>query len=126
MLTYDDAVALFERRRQAWLNEDLDAYLGMWAEDMTFQSPVHAEALRGRGAFAELVRQSSAFSRPLLFDLHHLAVHGATVLAEWSIAIEQRDSGRRIAWRGMSSCQIRDGLIVVWREYWNPLVLMPS
>ena len=47
------------------------------------------------------------------------------VLAEWTIAIERRDSGQRIEWRGMSVAEIRDGLIVTWREYWNPLAVMP-
>ena len=124
MPTYDDAVALFAKRSQAWLREDIDAYLALWADDMTFQSPVHTEPL-GRAAFADLVRQSTAFSRPLRFDFDHIAVRGPMVLAEWTIAIERRDSGQRIEWRGMSVAEIRDRLIVTWREYWNPLAVMP-
>jgi limonene-1,2-epoxide hydrolase len=123
-LTREEAVALFERRRRAWLAEDFDGYMALWAEDMTFQSPVHAAPLRGRAAFAELVRQSFAFSRPLRFDFEHVAVHGAVVLAEWTIAIERRDDRRRVEWRGMSRAEIRDGLIVAWREYWNPQALL--
>jgi limonene-1,2-epoxide hydrolase len=120
MPTRDEAIALFDRRRRAWLGEDIDGYLALWAEDMTFQSPVHAEPLRGRGAFADLVRRASAFSRPLDFDFTHIAVVGDTVLAEWRIAVEQRDGGRRVEWWGMSVAEIRDGLIHAWREYWNP------
>ena len=74
----------------------------------------------GREAFAALVRRSAAFSRPESFDFHELAVDGDVVLAEWTIAIRRRDTGRRIEWRGMSVCRIRDGLITSWREYWNP------
>jgi ketosteroid isomerase-like protein len=125
LLTREDALALFEQRRQAWLREDIEAYLALWSEDMTFQSPVHAEPLRGRAAFAELVRQSFAFSRPLRFDFEHIAVHGAVVLAEWTIAVERRDSGRILEWHGMSVAEIRDGVIRMWREYWNPAFLMP-
>jgi limonene-1,2-epoxide hydrolase len=125
MLTHTAAAALFEKRRQAWLSEDIDGYLALWAEDMTFQSPVHAEPLRGRAAFAELIRQSAAFSRPLRFDFAHIAVHGALVLAEWTIAVERRDSGQVLEWRGMSIAEIRNGLIAMWREYWNPAFLMP-
>jgi len=61
MPTREEATRLFEQRRDAWLREDLGAYLALWAEDMTFQSPVHAEPLRGRAAFADLVRQAFAF-----------------------------------------------------------------
>lgn len=125
MLTHEMAVALFERRRRAWLDEDLGAYLALWAEDMTFQSPVHAEPLRGRVAFAELLSQSAALTRPRRFDFHTVAVQGPMVLAEWTIAVERRDSGQELEWRGMSVCEIRGGLIVAWREYWNPFSLMP-
>ena len=125
MLSHEDALALFERRRRAWLAEDLDAYLALWTEDMTFQSPMHAEPLRGRSAFAELVGRSLATTRPVRFDLEHLAVRDDAVLAEWCIAVERRGSGGRIEWRGMSVAEIRDGLIRTWREYWNPAALMP-
>ena len=124
MLTRDDAVALFERRRSAWLAGDLDAYLALWAEDMRFQSPVHVEPLVGRAAFAELVRFSFELSRPVAFDFAQIAVVGDAVLAEWRITVERRDSGRRIAWWGMSVCQVERGLIVRWREYWNPSDVM--
>jgi limonene-1,2-epoxide hydrolase len=119
MPTPDEAIALFDRRRRAWLAGDLDAYLALWADDMTFQSPAHAEPLRGRAAFAELVRRASALSRPLAFDFTHIAVAGDVVLAEWRIAIERRDA-RRVEWWGMSVAEVRGGLIHAWREYWNP------
>src|SRR2546430_17730861 len=93
MLSHEDALALFERRRRAWLAEELDAYLALWTEDMTFQSPMHAEPLRGRSAFAELVGRSLATTRPVRFDLEHLAVRDDAVLAEWCIAVERRGSG---------------------------------
>jgi len=119
MPTHDEAAALFERRRRAWLAGDVDAYLALWADDMTFQSPAHAEPL-DRAAFAALVRQSLAFARPCSFDFRHVAVDGPIVLAEWRIAVERRDGGRIIAWDGMSVAEVRDGLIRRWREYWNP------
>jgi limonene-1,2-epoxide hydrolase len=119
MPTRDEAIALFDRRRQAWLAEDVDAYLALWAEDMRFQSPLHPEPL-GHAAFAELVRRAFAGARPLRFDVTRLAVAGDVVLAEWRIAVERRDGGRRIEWWGMSVAEIRDGLIRTWREYWNP------
>jgi uncharacterized protein (TIGR02246 family) len=124
MPTRDQALELFERRRAAWLASDLEAYLDLWADDMTFQSPVHAEPLRGKPAFAELVRQSLELSQPLRFEFEHIAVAGTMVLAEWTIAIARRDTDRVIEWRGMSVCEIRDGRIHAWREYWNPIAVM--
>jgi len=123
MVTRTQALALFAQRRDAWLRGDLDAYLALWAEDMTFQSPVHAEPL-GRDAFADLVRQSFSVARPAAFEFTHIAVVRDVVLAEWRIAVERRDGGRRIEWWGMSVAEIQDGLIRRWREYWNPADVM--
>jgi len=119
MPSRDEALALFERRRQAWLGEDLDGYLALWADDMRFQSPVHREPL-DRAAFAELVRGSLAAARPIAFEFLQVATAGDTVLAEWRIEIERRADGRRVAWHGMSVAEIRAGVITAWREYWNP------
>jgi uncharacterized protein (TIGR02246 family) len=122
-LSLADATALFDQRRRAWLDEDIDAYLALWSEDMTFRSPVHAEPLRGRDAFAALVRASAARTRPVRFDFHHLAVVGDAVLAEWTITVARRDDGREVTWDGMSVCGLRAGRIAWWREYWNPMDL---
>lgn len=120
-MTHADAVRWFERRRQAWLAEDRDAYLACWADDMRFASPAHDPPLVGRAAYAELVRRSAAAVRPVAFDVHHLAVDGDVVLAEWTIRIADRRSGAQGGWDGMSRAHYRsDGRIVAWREYWNP------
>ncbi len=120
MLTDAEAQALFARRCDAWLREDMDAYLACWAEDMTFGSPAHPEPLRGRAAYEALVRASSTAVRPVRFEVAHLAVRGDVVLAEWEIEAEHRATGTRLRWRGMSAAGYHDGLIAWWREYWNP------
>lgn len=123
MLTTDEAEAFFTRRREAWLREDLDAYLDCWTDDVVFESPVHREPIRGREAYAALVRASASTVRPLRFDVAYLAVRGDVVLAEWEIEAEHRASGARLRWCGMSVAGYRDGRIAWWREYWNPAAL---
>jgi limonene-1,2-epoxide hydrolase len=119
MPTQDEAIDLFERRRKAWLAEDLDAYLALWADDMTFQSPMHDEPLQGKRAYEEMVRQSASFVRPLGFDILSIAVNGGLVLAEWKITLEWRVQNVAVSYTGMSRSTIRNGLITEWREYWN-------
>jgi uncharacterized protein (TIGR02246 family) len=123
MLTHAEAVALFDRRRTAWLQEDLAGYLACWAEDMTFVSPLHDPPLVGRAAYARLVEQSALHVRPLRFDVRHVAVAGDVVLAEWTITVFEREGAAAHTWDGMSRAQYRDGLITHWREYWNPAEL---
>jgi len=119
MPTWEEAVDLFEQRRKAWLAEDLDAYLALWDDEMTFQSPVHDEPLVGKPAYEELVRRSANFVKPLAFDVVSLAVNGELVLAEWKITIEWRMQDTKVSYSGMSRARIRNGLITEWREYWN-------
>jgi len=119
--THDEIRTLFDRRREAWLREDLQAYLDCFADELVFASPVHDPPLVGLAAFGDLVRASAAAMRPVSFEVHALAVHGDHVLAEWTISVEARAGGRRIRWRGMSIATYRtDGRIATWREYWNP------
>ena len=49
-MTHAEATALFDRRREAWLREDLPAYLACFAEDLVFGSPVHDPPLREKMA----------------------------------------------------------------------------
>ena len=80
-----------------------------------------------RYMYAQLIRASAGTVRPVRFDVAHLAVRGDVVLAEWEIEAEHRASGARLRWRGMSVAEYRDGLIIWWREYWNPSALgLPS
>jgi len=122
-LTIADAQQLFDRRRVAWLAADLDAYLALFADDLEIHMPGRAEPLRGIDPYRELVSQSFEWARPASFDFHHLAVSGDVVLAEWTIAVERRGNGGRVQWQGMSACEIRDGRIAWWREYWDPASL---
>ncbi len=115
----DDAAALFERRRQAWLNEDVEDYLDCFAEDLVLETPA-SEPTHGRARYAALVRRSLAAVRPVAFDFHEIAVHGTTVLAEWTITLEVRADRRELSYRGMSICEIEDGRILWWREYYDP------
>jgi ketosteroid isomerase-like protein len=117
-LSVDDAAALFERRREAWLGADVERYLACFTDDLEIAVPGRDEPIRGIEAYGKLVRASFAWAAPIAFDFHHLAVtDDDVVLAEWSIRTE------RAAWRGMSACGLREGRIAWWREYWDPAQL---
>jgi len=63
---------------------------------------------------------SSPPGRSRGFDVHHLAVDGDVVLADWTITVERRSDRAPVAWRGMSTCLLAaDGRIVWWREYYE-------
>ena len=122
-ISLDDARAVFERRRAAWLAEDVDGYLDCWVDDLVLEMPGRAPVV-GRVAYEEMVRSSFAWARPRSFELHHVAVGGDVVMADWTIAVERRSDGALVEWRGMSVAELRDGRIVWWREcYDDPAAL---
>ena len=116
-LTIDDARTAFDRRRAAWLAEDLDGYMACWIDDMVIDVP--GRTITGQTAYRELAASSFAWAKPVDFEFHHLAVDGDVVLADWTITVERRRDGETVAWRGMCACELRDGLIVWWREYYE-------
>jgi limonene-1,2-epoxide hydrolase len=116
-LTRDDAAALFDRRRRAWLAEDVTGYLDCWVDDLVLETP--GRVVRGRADYETMVRGSLGWAKPRSFEVHHLAADGDVVLADWTITVERRADGEPVTWRGMSACELRDGRIVWWREYYQ-------
>lgn len=115
-----EAVALIEKRRDAWLRQDLDTYLGLFADDFTFHAD-GVEQSRGRAALEESVRRNYERFRPISWEFHEIAVHGSNVLTEWTVTMEVIKTGARWSLRAMGICEIRDGLTIWAREYRSPI-----
>lgn len=117
-LTLDDARALFDRRRAAWLAEDLDGYLGCFADDIVLEVP--GRVVRGHAEYEPMSRSSFEWAKPVSFEFHHIAVgDDDVVMADWTITVERRKDGMQVSWRGMSVCTIVDDRITWWREYYE-------
>lgn len=112
----DSAREMFERRVAAWLAADVDAYMDCWHDDMELTLP-GGRVISGRDAYRALVEASFGWAAPVSFDVHHLAVDGACVLADWTIRARRRDDGALVEWHGLSVCELRDGRITWWREH---------
>lgn len=106
---------VFARRVAAWLAEDVDAYMDCWHDDMVITLP--SGVVEGRARYRRLVEQGFRWAAPVAFDVHHLAVDGDAVLSDWTIRARRRDDGVVVEWRGLSVCELRDGLITWWREH---------
>ena len=109
-------VAHLRKRREAWLREDVDAYLSLFDENFAF-SANGVELINGRHALENAVHRSYLRYRPLAWEFHEIAVHGSTVLSEWTVTMEERATKTVRSLRAMSVCEIQDGLTVWQREY---------
>jgi uncharacterized protein (TIGR02246 family) len=112
-----EARALFDRRRLAWLAGDVDGYLDCWHDDLVLHLPGSATPVVGRDAYRSLVERSNAWARPVSFEVHHLAVDGDVVLAEWTITALRLADDVEVTWTGMNAALIEAGRIRWWREY---------
>ena len=114
-----EAVAHVEQLCDAWLREDVDGYLRLFADDFVF-CVNGVELTRGRLALENAVRRSYLRLRPVSWEFHSIAVDGDTVLAEWTVETEERTTGSRRVTRAMSICQIQSGRTIWQREYRLP------
>ena len=105
----------FQRRVDAWLAADLDAYMDCWVEDMVITLPTGE--IRGRDRYRKLVAGGFAWAAPVSFEVHHLAFDGPVALADWTIRARRHEDDALIEWRGMSVCEFADDKIVWWREH---------
>ena len=111
----DDLRAIFQRRVDAWLAADLDAYMDCWADDMVIELP--SGVIEGAAKYRKLVSAGFGWATPVSFDVHHLAFDGDVALADWTIRARRKEDEALIEWRGLSVCELRDGKIAWWREH---------
>jgi hypothetical protein len=113
----EEARTVFARRVDAWLAEDVDAYVACWHDDMRIEMPTGV--IEGVEKYRKLVVGSFAWAAPVSFVVHHLAFDDSSgvVFADWTIRARRRADDVTVEWRGLSVCELRDGRIAWWREH---------
>ena len=107
-------------------------FLDMCAEDIVFQFPFApaggVRELRGRDAIAAYLPKAG---RLIDFESMSPAVayqstDGETYILEFSCKGKGADTGERYDQDYISVITIRQGRIVRYRDYWNPLILLSA
>jgi limonene-1,2-epoxide hydrolase len=111
----DVARAFFEH----WSNNRVDAALQMLADDVLYDNVPFPDVV-GReevGKFHRGFGIGTAFS--LDWQVTHIAAAGNVVLNE-RVDIFQHANGRRITLPVMGTITVENGMITVWRDYFDP------
>lgn len=101
----------------------LEAMYQGWAADAVFTDPVTPPTgLDGLRAVFEQVHRQCDQVRTML---HTRIAAASYLILEWTITYRGRRSGRVGKMDGTSWVELRDGLIVAWRDYWDTEQIRP-
>jgi ketosteroid isomerase-like protein len=118
---------ILERRRELLLNRDTDGFVDLFAPDgaieLPFAGPDLPPRLDGRQAIRDFSDRAAA--SPLrIDDLETVALHHTSdpevVIVELLSRVTFAATGQRLAVRSIQVFRIRDGKILLFRDYFNP------
>ena len=118
---------VLERRRELLLNQDTDGFVDLFAPDgaieLPFAGPDLPSRLNGQQAIRDFSNRAAA--SPLrIDDLETVAVHHTrdpeVVIVELLSRVTFATTGQRLAVRSIQVFRIRDGKILLFRDYFNP------
>ncbi|QRN97628.1 nuclear transport factor 2 family protein [Archangium violaceum] len=123
-------IRLFVSGYQALLKGDFEGFADMWAEDGSMEFPYSPEGLPqrldGKAAIREHLRRFpemlhiDRFSEPVF----HPSQDGRVLIAEFSCEGRAVATGKPYNQKYISVVEFRDGRIVKYRDYWNPLIAL--
>jgi uncharacterized protein (TIGR02246 family) len=109
---------LVERAARAWEREDLDAIVAPFAPDGLFISP--GGRWQGHAAIRAAAQAFFAVTGDVQVTLGRVVASGTVGAAEWTWSERDRASGVRRTFEDALVFEVRDGLLVYWREYFDP------
>jgi uncharacterized protein len=120
---------VLERRRELLLNLDTDGFADLFAPEGVIEMPFAVQGmpsrLDGQQAIREFSRRAAA-SPMRISDLEEVVHHTAdpeVVIVELVAKVAVTGTDRRFATSSVQVFRIRDGKILLFRDYANPSVL---
>lgn len=118
-LTFEQAKAITDRRDQAMMAGDVEAYMDLWADDLIDEGPQHC--FEGKPPLRAAIEAALAAMKAVKMVTHSLAVQDDAIYYEFAIVWETRSTGERRLQTGMTYHQVdARGRLRVCREYWDP------
>ncbi|MBX9749195.1 MAG: nuclear transport factor 2 family protein [Roseococcus sp.] len=126
------AVELLRRSLDTFLAKDMKAWSELCHEDVVVEFPFapagSPSRLEGRAAIYEYLRNYPAVIdvKSTLILRIYAAEDPAVAIAEWSASGRVLTNGNPYEMRYATFATFRDGLMVNYREYWNPAAFMAA
>ncbi|MGE3468113.1 MAG: limonene-1,2-epoxide hydrolase family protein [Pyrinomonadaceae bacterium] len=110
-------IGLVRNFMAAWDARDADAIVGAFTSDAVYDN-IPLPTCVGQDAIRALVERFTVQASKIRFDIHHIAE-----TADGSVMTERTDyfhfGEKTITLRVMGICEIKNGLISAWREYFD-------
>ena len=131
-MTYTDPVEVFTKATTAISEGDVDGWLAQCRDDIVLEFPYapsgRPRRVEGKRAVAEYLRDLQAqitFER--ITNLHaHQTVDPQTAVIEWSANGHVNANGAAYEMSYVVVLTVVDGLMAVYRDYWNPLTILDA
>ena len=114
----EDSAAVVGAFVKAWERNDPEAIASLLAEDCVWYDGVPSEPYVGRDAIVPILERYSRHISDVEIEVVHQAVTGPVVFQE-RVDRGMRN-GKPFAVQAVCVFEVRDGLIVANRDYWNP------
>jgi uncharacterized protein (TIGR02246 family) len=117
-MTHDEVHRLLLRRIRAWRDEDLEAIVADYADDIVHVSPfgTRVGVADIRAADVSYLAEYTGFD----VQIHRLVVEGDDGALEWTWSETRRADGLRRSADDAIVFTLRDGKIAYWHEYFCP------
>jgi ketosteroid isomerase-like protein len=129
---FPSAVELLRRSLDTFLAKDMQAWSLLCADDVVAEFPFAPQGspsrLEGREALYEYLRNYPSVIN--VRSIPHLRIYSTdepnVAIAEWSSSGEVLTNGNAYEMSYATFVSFREGLIVTYREYWNPLAFIQA
>ncbi len=107
-----------QRMAAAWLNADVAGILSLFAEEGVFITP--GGRAQGHAAIAALASGFFAANYVVAIEIRRVLADGDHAAIEWVWSEASRATNERRDMEDAIVFELRDGLIIYWREYFDP------
>ena len=117
-ISIDQAREILEQRNQVFMSADLDGYMGFWSRDGVME--LDGAQISGWQKMKEAIEGAWAISNVLHFETRAFSVNGNTLLNEFSIVWQNKETNEVTLQTGMGVIEIdNDGKWQFLRDYFD-------
>ncbi|RLE46899.1 nuclear transport factor 2 family protein [Candidatus Woesearchaeota archaeon] len=111
---------LLKTYKEAWVNQDINKILSIFAEDGVYHERAFKKPFKGHKEIADYWKTKVCEEQSKIeFKLLNFFVCGNTVIAEWEAFFNSNIENARIHIKEVAILEIKNELIKSLREYWH-------